>query len=79
MADASQDPDVAPSPGDTRARPAPSLPESRPAAVEPSPALAQTLPPTATREEKTQNYLEQYNSMLVSVESVRISPQDRLH
>jgi hypothetical protein len=32
-----------------------------------------------TREEKTQNYLEQYNSMLVSVESVQLSTKDRLH
>lgn len=45
-----------------------------------SPALADNLPSTtASREEKTQNYLEQYTSMLVSVESVRLSTQDRLH
>lgn len=44
------------------------------------PALADNLPAqSATREEKTQNYLEQYTSMLVSVESVRLSTQDRLH
>lgn len=34
---------------------------------------------SATREVKTQNFLEQYNSMLVSVESVQLSAKDRLH
>jgi hypothetical protein len=34
---------------------------------------------TATREVKAQNFLEQYNSMLVSVESVQLSAKDRLH
>lgn len=34
---------------------------------------------TMPREEKTQTYIEQYNSMLVSVESVRISSKDRIH
>lgn len=33
---------------------------------------------TMTREEKAQSYLEQYNTMLVSVESVRLSSKDRL-
>ena len=33
----------------------------------------------ATREVKTQNFLEQYNSMLVSMESVQLSAKDRLH
>lgn len=62
---------------DTSERPGAARAETRtspPDAV----VLADNLPP-ATREEKTQNYLEQYNSMLVSVESVRISSQDRLH
>ncbi len=36
-------------------------------------------PETMTREEKAQSYIEQYNSMLVSVESVRLSSKDRLH
>jgi hypothetical protein len=43
----------------------------------------QNLPPVTAEmlplEERTQTYLEQYNTMLVSVESVRISAKDRIH
>ncbi|MBR9977318.1 MAG: hypothetical protein KFH87_04450 [Bacteroidetes bacterium] len=42
------------------------------------PTLAGTAD-TLPRAEKTQTYIEQYNSMLVSVESVQISSKDRIH
>jgi hypothetical protein len=34
---------------------------------------------TIAREAKKENYLEQYNTMLVSVESVQLSSKDRIH
>lgn len=50
------------------------------APVESAPLLADLRQAdVVAREVKTQNFLEQYNSMLVSVESVQLSAKDRLH
>ena len=53
---------------------------TEPDTAEQAPLFADNMrPESGTREAKAQNYLEQYNSMLVSVESVRLSSKDRLH
>ncbi len=63
-----------------REAPAPVSPARIPTRAEDLPALAEMQPgEAATREAKTENYIEQYNSMLVSVETVRLSSKDRIH
>ncbi len=60
--------------------PAPVTPASVPTRAGDSPTLAEVQPrEVATREAKTENFIEQYNSMLVSVETVRLSSKDRIH
>ncbi|MBE0644687.1 MAG: hypothetical protein IH600_11455 [Bacteroidetes bacterium] len=64
----------------TRTQPDAAVPPS-PAAVETEmPLIAEMQPREATtREAKTENYIDQYNSMLVSVETVQLSAKDRIH
>lgn len=78
-----------PPPADAVTAADPAAPLTETVAVAPVPASTVTTgtasiaevrdPETMTREEKAQSYLEQYNTMLVSVASVRLSSKDRLH